>query len=563
MPEYGKKSARHPVLRVLLGVLFLAFCLSSGMLGFVLGREAARPTGELMDTIVLSPESSQAASTLHFLSGRVALAAGEPCAGATVRLDDHLSAVTDENGKYVLSGVEAGSHILRVEDARGELLGTAEITLDFSRSEAPSAAGEDGAPAFYMPENTRLLELDLTVEEGGSLGVSQDNAYIVTTDGQMADFAGSALKVGETSLAVTPGGALMDSAGTVALPGQGLSISPQGVRQEMISGREVLSGVVPEEDGSVTIDEQITVTPEGEVVLPDGETIGGEDKVVLVEDGEAEELEELPDEYTPPQPEVTATPEPELTPEPEATIEPEPTVRPTSRPNRAPAVAAPTPAPTVTPVMQTPTAIPEPTAAPKVPPEATPTPEPTPTPIPEEERLQISDPGTGASWTQVAFVDLFKKRYPNKTAEGLEPVEDNALAAPGSSGYYEFKLKNPQDFKIGFTISLKEESFHLPIIYTVLDEDTSYPYLMGEPASKSEVTTSERVVIAPGQERIFRIDWEWPYEHWFQYWEEDEMDTQAGKSGSTYVLTVTLNAVQLDGAVTDDGDGDIRYPGKH
>lgn len=542
----------QPRLSVLLMALFLVFALTSGMVGFLLGRNASRASGELVDTIVLSPGESSlsSAGTLRFLSGRLRHSSGEPLSGAAVQLEgDEKSDTTDAQGKFYFSEVASGSHTLSVLDSGGNTLAGLTLSLDFSGDGVSADLG--GQPSFQMPEDARMLEFTLILGEDQTLRVEEESAYFVTGDGQIVDFHGSSLKVKDTSRAVTPAGSLVAAPGYVLLPTEGTAVTPRGEQLEVSPGEEVFSGVVVEEDGSVQLEGGPVLLPEGEVKLPDGETVGGGDKVVVVTDGEAEELPELPEEYTPPvNKPVVSTPG-------EASSQPEP-----PEPEREPSQPEPS-------VSEPEPSEPGPPDAAQEPSEPEPLEEEPSDPVSSEpesyQGVSVIDRETGVSWKQQSVIDLFKNRTDTMDLGTRNGVP---IVAPGSKGYYAFRLENPESFDIVYTISLEETSFHLPIRYSVIDDTTNYSHLYRERISGTEKPLrTKEIVIPAGSAQDFRIDWEWMYEDWYMPERDDALDTDAASDltvrGRTYMLSVLIEAAQVVKEPEISLDGDIRYPGVH
>lgn len=524
-----RKLLRQPRLSALLMALFLVFALTSGMVGFLLGKNAARSSGELLDTIVLSPGDSSLSSgeTLRFLSGRLLHSSGEPFMGAVVQLKrTGKSDITDEQGKFYFSDVRSGAHTLTVLNSDREILTELELSLDFSGTAILADLGEQ--PSFQMSEDARLLEFTLVLSKDQALKVEEESAYFVTKDGQIVDFSGSSLKVKEPSHAVTPAGSLVASSGHVLLPTKGTAVTPWGGHVELSPGEEIVSGVVVEKDGSVQLEGGPVVLPGGEVQLPGGETVGGGDKVVIITDDEAEELPQLPEEYAPPKKEpVSEAPD-------EASQGSEP-----PEPEREPSEPEPSESESSEPVSSEPE---------------------------HYQGISVIDQDTGVSWKQQSVIDLFKHR-----TDSMNLGQKNGLpvTAPGSKGYYEFSLENPEPFDIVYTVSLVETSFHLPIRYSIINVTTNYSYLYRERISSAEQPLGTKEIVIPAESvQHFRIDWEWMYEDWYRPERDDALDTAAATSdlyttGRTYMVSVLIEAAQVIKEPEVSLDGDTRYPGIH
>lgn len=539
--EKKQEKRRRSLLSTLLIALFLLFALTSGMVGYLLGK-GARPSGELIDTIVLSPgTTSQARPAVRFLTGRVRYRQGGACAGATVRLSGSQedTDVTDENGKFYFAGVQSGVRTLEVVDG-DKVLASMELSLDFSQG-AELSADPAGVPAsFRMPADARMLELTLTVEEDQSLTVEEDSACFVTQDGQVVNFNGGALRVKDEEKAVTPAGNLVVSTGEVLLLSQSVFLSPEGKQWETIPGEEVFPGVVTERDGTALIEEQFTLRPNGAVLLPGGQALGGGDKVVSIVEEQVQELETLPDQYVPS--EGTSSQKPLAVPGEEivsSTVEPEPESSgdPSAEPSSSePASEADT------------------NEAPK-------------------GGLAVVDKETQLTWAQESFVDLFKNRFESQDRSGggvLARAPGSDTIAPGDRGYYEFRLKNPEEFDIAYTITIQETAFHIPILYSVVDAANNYHYLHRERSGVENALSSPEIRIPAGTEQEFRIEWEWQYEDWYYTEENDALDTLAGTGQAenedqdrTYMISMFIHAAQVPTEYEDSYDNSgLQLPGK-
>lgn len=536
MPQKNKPRIGTTHIYAVAAVLFMAFALSSGMVGFLLGKGAAKSTGKLVDTIVLSPGESAVSSAdeLKYLSGRLLHSGGTPFVGAQLKLKSTgKTATTDEQGKFSFSGLRDGDHTITVQDSDGTEL--TELYLSLSLSGATVSADFGDSPTITLTEDAKMLEFTLTMGDDGSITLEEKGAYFVTESGRLADFDGGALNLENSTVAVTPVGTVIDSTGRVMLPNREVVLLPNGTQEEVTPGEEVSPSIGVDEDGSTKLEGGVTITPDGDVELPDGEILPPADNVIIITDDDVEELPELPDEYVPPQADSADD---------EETVEASPT---------------PTPEATDSPEYDEPADGDEVAIAPTEPP--TPTPEPTPA---EKYRgIDVIDRETGLSWKQQSFIDLFKNREETADLSG-----STLLAQPGTSGYYQFRLENPEDFDIVYTVSLKELSFHLPMRFSVVNERNNYSYLYRERTSEDgSAISTEEIIIPAGTVQNFRIDWEWPYEDWFRPKKDDVLDTEAAKQETdeerTYVLSVLIEATQIVKEPEIELDGEIRYPGIH
>lgn len=578
-PKQRKSAAGKSPLSILLLLVAVLFTLSSGMLGFVLGRNASNSQGELVDTIVISPDRGLASGgeATHFLSGRVVYAQGKPCAGATVRLaEEGKTDETDENGKFFFSDIHGGSTTVEVLDSDGALLADTPVTFQFM--EGGNAKADVTVPVFELPTDARMVELTLTVDpDKGSLAFQEDAGYVVTTSGDVLDFSGGMLQNGSSSYSVIPGGDVVSSTGYAAIPSHQIMILPTGEVspvEELTGEEEEQAGMEVQESGSVILHNQVTVEPNGLVKLPGKEEpVGPAEAVISVTEGEAEEMPQLPDipQTETPSGEGPAVSE-ETAPPGSAVSSEEPSSSSQIVPTASAVPKEETPDGDVQSQAEEPAAntapnpLSEPTPAPTPTPTPTPTPSPTPSPTPDAlgvNHLELdTDSGewiVGKSWKQQSMVDLFKNRT---SGAELGEVDGVPVIAPGSKGYYEFNLENSADYNIRFVLSISEGSFHLPILYSVRDMETGWVYKGGSKVNEDGSAISTEAILLPAKsQRRYRLGWEWQYEDWLYPDEDDAYDTAATREADgTYIVSVNITAEEVY-MHTHAGSG-TRVPGK-
>lgn len=225
-----------------------------------------------------------------------------------------------------------------------------------------------------------------------------------------------------------------------------------------------------------------------------------------------------------------------------------PTAGPAETPGQIPGTTS-NPAETAKPTTSPkPTATPKPTASPK--PTTTPKPSrkpsndddddhggggsgggvvpiPTPTATPAVGGdTEVYHGDTAVTWTQQAEIDLFR----------LLNTSEERLIAPGSEGYYVFRLKNGRDEPIRFTLALQEGSFHVPLEYRVTtDELIPKGLTQWQTASVDTQTVSGAVQMEANGEKLYRIEWRWPFDG------DDGADTALGQQKDrTYTLRLTI-----------------------
>lgn len=552
----------------------VAFALSTGILGYQLGKNGTGGSGALVDTIVLSPGQKSTEGN-HNLAGKVIYSDGSPCAQAKVSLG-RITGETDQGGRFFLSRLQGGEHLLTVEK-EGEILAETQVSLDFSASGPSLEITAEKKATISLPEDTKLLEVELTVEEG-AVNFSEDTLYLVDQEGSILDFEGNAYQKKQGQLlATSQGNIITEQHGEIGiyLPPHKIEITEEDVIAVQ-PGEEIGDGLQVEEDGSASAENGTVVLPDGGIQPPQQEPIYPEEPVI-VEDGEVQPAPSVPVPTPSPMPSFSPSPDeegkedivsslPETTPYPD-----EPTGSPvesesgedtenssentSSSESESPMASSkpsiPLPEPVVTP-------------SPSPSPSATPTPMPSQAPIEETGGLQISDRETGISWRQQSAIDLFRRR-----TSGEELGEKNGIPviAPGSSGYYDFKLSNQESFDIDFVISIEELSFHLPILYSIQDLKTGEYYLYCSKTGNTGETQDDLIApvvrIPANTENTYRILWEWQYEDWYTAAEDDAIDTQATMEKSpAYLLAVDITAEQVIPPQQDTPDEDTKYPAK-
>lgn len=530
-PKEKGAERKRSFLSLLLAGLLLLFVLSSGMVGYLLGQSASRGTGELIDTIVLSPGDTAKVGTSvnHFLSGKLTDPQGQPCGGVALRLGENRQDKTDEQGKFFFAGLQSGSHTLGVLDDEGNTLASAVLELDFSEeSRAAIEAENSESTSLQIPENTRMLDLAFTVD-GKALSINEGSSYLVTTDGAILNFSGGKLAVNREAVAVTSTGNVVTPEGYVFLPSRETVLTPPGGSQVVGEENQVVPGLEVQPDGSAKTESGVVVLTDNVVKKPDGETTEPQESVILIQGDEVEEITELP----PIQEEPTGE-SPQEVPE-KASGEEEVSAE------SAPESSGQTGEESLE--------------------------EPTPVPEPTPGGIAVEDMSTGMEWSQQSMIDLFKNR--SKSSQ-LGTENGVPIIAPGSEGYYNFRLKNNNDFDIVYTISIEEQSFHLPIGYSVVDAETNYYYMRMARTGEEEGLATSTITLPAHSTRDYRIDWVWQFEerHYKQTRREDnKLDTQAAMGDSvedrTYVLNVSIDAAQVIPVEPDTPGVDTRYPGVH
>ena len=123
--------------------------------------------------------------------------------------------------------------------------------------------------------------------------------------------------------------------------------------------------------------------------------------------------------------------------------------------------------------------------------------------------------GTFTAWEQQRVIDLFYNRETDR----------QQTIAPGSSGYYLFRLENSRDKKLNVTlgISRRAGSSYLPLRFALRPSGQKKGGASGTLESNNKLKLE--TAIAGNTSTVYRLDWEWPFEG------RDEADTSAGSQG--------------------------------
>ncbi len=568
-PKQNRK--KGSILPSVLFLLALTFAVSTGMLGFVLGRSASGGTGELMDTIVLSPDRgvSGGEEVTHFLSGRVLYPEGSPCAGATVRLkNSDKTDETDDRGKFFFSDIRAGSHTVEVLDSQGRLMADSSVTLSFQEG-GEIHTDVTAEPVFELPANTRMLEVTLTVDETASSLEFEKDGYVITAGGDVADFSGRMMESRADGYSVLPGGDVVSSSGYAMLPSEAVLISPGGSvlqTEELTEEETAQAGMALQANGEVLLGDGTVVKPGGAVEGQEG-TVGPALCMIRVENGSVQEVSDLPDASP-------AQEDPQSTASLSESSQSEGSSLPAGSEGSSLPAAGPSPLPDGD--TEASSSVPEESAVEEIIQNAFSQEnalgaEPTPTPTPGPFSVRGID--SGNVWSQKSIVDLFAHRVTGAELGEREIRKENGdtqevpVIAPGSSGYYDFKLKNDADYDIRFTLKIYEQTFHLPILYSVEDLETGRMYKGGSKtganvsAEDSAIETKE-ILLPAHSERRYRLGWDWQYEDWLSPWEDDVYDTKAAaEENPTYMVGIEIQAEEVIPFAAKVESG-TRYPGE-
>ncbi|MCH1981801.1 carboxypeptidase-like regulatory domain-containing protein [Ruminococcus sp. OA3] len=509
--DYRKSDKRQNgrrLLPLILLLLVLTF-ITSSIVGFILGRNTVEaPLGQVIDTVLLSPEDEPLQTVLH-LSGRVMYSDGSPAAGHTLELhSDPLRTVSAANGGFLFPNVTTGEHTLSVlnKDSTVAAQRSIRIVSDSAGEGASIERLDNGEYLIAVNAELRVLEIDINLDDG-ELYIDAERFSYATRDGIVITPGGTAsIKDG---VVVTPCGNVHLPDGTIVFPG-GSSADPTYIVQKddtvLVDQSFSAGGIEVASDGTVTLADGTVIAPGGEIRMPDGTVNTPGDTGVIIKHQTVRPIGSESRE----QPDVSVTP---------AAVTP----RQTPGGGREES--------TVTTPRQTPQ------------PEVTVIPTPGATDSGEDDKgnkdtkeeqgeLTIyaeNRTGTFTAWEQLRVINLFYNRETNK----------QQTIAPGSSGYYLFRLENSRDKKLNVTldISRRAGSPYLPLQFTLRTSGQIKGGTSGTLESKEKLKLGAE--IAGNTSAVYRLDWEWPFEG------RDEADTSAGDQGGTYTLQLKIHAEEV------------------
>lgn len=145
------------------------------------------------------------------------------------------------------------------------------------------------------------------------------------------------------------------------------------------------------------------------------------------------------------------------------------------------------------------------------------------------------DEKTQISWVQNSIIDLFATR-----TAGVTGTVDKPLIAPGSQGYYLFRLANNSKYDIKYKLTFTERSFHIPMRFKITDQTGAVIYAGWKDASMEADGTTEFITLPKGQNKVYKLCWEWQYD------KDSKADTEAGtRLNRTYDVNLTIHAESI------------------
>lgn len=132
------------------------------------------------------------------------------------------------------------------------------------------------------------------------------------------------------------------------------------------------------------------------------------------------------------------------------------------------------------------------------------------------------------SWTQGQEIDLFS---------GMSGSVQTLL--PGAEGSYPFVLENKNTFDVIFTLSIEEDSIHIPMRFRIVTYKDRKPVTDWWDTRDGGAAESETARLNAGESDSYLLEWQWPYESG-----KDGIDTEAGKGNLDYRVRLKIWAQQ-------------------
>lgn len=541
----------------LLFLVILLFLITICAAGWILGRGKQKNAPGRINTIKIAPENET--KTIHF-SGKVLHSSGKPYSQKTVELHSSpRSTKTDEYGNFVFTSAPFGDHDFCVYGRSGKELIKRQIRISRigSKGKLRISMRQDGRYEIVLSDNIKWFEIKINLDQDKKeLSLDTDKISYLTDEGTVVTPGGTAdIKDG---IIVTPNGNVITSDGSVVC-GSG---DNQNNKVIIPSGKikKDKEGTVTLPDGT-TVDSNGVIRHGGTVIEKDGKgtTINGEKRTPgengyqVTSGDQVHKLQPIGGEGPSSQEHKTpaqadhSSPRPG-TATPNSTAGTNKTERPGSDKNShtggtsvspgQKTTAAPSQTTTATGSSAT-TAVSsaEPTTGTV---QTTATEQTTATTEEEEYPDQgISmEHGTSSSglaqWQQDELVPLFSNLYGG--------VQKAGTIAPGTEGYYFFRIVNDNDYDIKYSLKVTEGQMHLPMQFAVAEEDGT---LMTEwvEAGLLESVETQKLVLKKKQSRTYQICWKWPYHTTDS---NDQWDTKGGMdSRGSYTVNIVIRTEQI------------------
>lgn len=140
-------------------------------------------------------------------------------------------------------------------------------------------------------------------------------------------------------------------------------------------------------------------------------------------------------------------------------------------------------------------------------------------------------------WTQVTSVDIFAPRTDNS---GVKTVGGYTVISPGAAGKYIFKLKNPEQYPVEYSVKLDEtdqNNPNLPLQYRLKASVSGSDYIGGSDWKNAGNIPAASAALSAGETTYFTLEWKWVTSG-------DSIDTDIGMQDGdpVYILNITISA---------------------
>lgn len=501
MLDTGKKTYKNSqttgnskTIWIILPILLLFVSITSFLAGTHIGRATDHRLGQMLDTIVLSPENEAVNPNRIDFSGQIFYTDGSPCANRVIELhSDPRRTTTDSEGVFHFKDVETGTHNLALLDDSGRQESQVEIHIDReSGIQTGKVTGNAEAYQLAVSENVIAVHIRLQLDENDGITVAPD---VYTRDAGADHYK--------------------DTTGKTADP-----VAAQPAANDQSNIPESGEGLIDQEnttDPAAQAAGQAQSQPLTPSAQDQSNSAAAESVPIAGQESTAESLEQ-PSQS----PAETSAAAGNQTQPNHSDSDSDSSHDHSSRP----------PTPSTDPTEPTEPSNPTDPTDPTDPTEPTDPPDPTdPTEPDQPADVQVQEKN-GPVWQQNTEISLFADR----TGAG----EDRKLM-PGSKGSYEFLVSNRNSYEIRYQmkISAPEGQLLLPLRYRLKSDGQ---YLCGDQDTwlTAEQLSAESVNLDPGEEKEYLLEWQWLFAGG-----NDILDTKIGSAADLeYRVIVMIHAEQ-------------------
>lgn len=485
-----------------LPLLLVFVSITSFIAGTRIGRGTDLNLGQMLDTIILSPSGEVVDANRIDFSGQIWNADGSPCGNQMLELhSEPMRTVTDSEGFFYFRSVETGEHRLAMLDEAGQELGAVGVTIgrDKTVSYGNIEKGISGEYQLAVSEQAVVIHIKIRVDSEKQI-VLEPEVYTRKSGENYRDSKGQEQSSGQFGPQEPQTHIPESGEGKLDLDNSEAAVSES---QNSVNTTDTDAAAQSQPYRESRIPEELTQSQESQqsqqetalqppepsesAAATEAETGkqtegnsggggGGSSNTTPTKPSESETETENPTEPTKPEPEPTEPTKPDPT----DPTEPDPT---------------------------------EPTD-----PDET---------DPGTQSVTVQEKG-GPVWTQNTVISLFA----NRTGAGAE-----RKLMPGSAGYYEFLVSNPNTFGITYRMGMSAPAGQLllPLRYRLKSGNV---YLCGDKDTwlTAGQLSAASVKLNPGEDKEYRLEWQWLFEGG-----DDAYDTQIGTGDNLeYRVIVTI-----------------------